>query len=82
MRSGGARRTPTHPDGSIWRQEGVAFHAPMDGLEREALARLLSGQPLGEICEVFSHLEPGAAGAEAGSLLARWVEDGLIGDLA
>jgi hypothetical protein len=54
----------------------------MDGLEREALARLLSGQPLGEICEVFSHLEPGAAGAEAGSLLARWVEDGLIGDLA
>jgi len=65
----------------IWRQEGVVFHAPMDGLEREAVARLRSGQRLGEICEAFSHLEPTAAGAEAGALLARWVEDGLIGAL-
>ena len=57
------------------------YHAPMDALEREALARLLSGQCFGEICEAFTHLDPEAAAAEAGSLLVRWVEDGLIGEL-
>ena len=57
------------------------YHAPMDALEREALARLRSGECFGEICEALTHLEPEAAAAEAGSLLVRWVEDGLIADL-
>ena len=65
----------------IWRQDGVVFHTAMDRLESEALARLQSGQRLGEICEAFSHLEPDAAAAEAGALLARWVEDGVIAEL-
>jgi hypothetical protein len=62
----------------IWRQNGTVYHAAMDALEREALARLRSGECFGEICEALTHLEPEAAAAEAGALLARWVEDGLI----
>jgi hypothetical protein len=53
----------------------------MDALEREALARLQAGERFGEICQAVSHLEPEMAAAEAGSLLARWVEDGLIAEL-
>jgi hypothetical protein len=65
----------------IWRQDGLVYHAPMDALERAALARLVSGQCFGEICEALTHLDPEAAAAEAGSLLVRWVEDGLIAEL-
>ena len=65
----------------VWRQDGLVYHAPMDALEREALARLVSGQCFGEICEALTHLDPEAAAAEAGSVLVRWVEDGLIADL-
>jgi len=66
----------------IWRQDGVVYHAAMDVLEREALARLRAGQSFGQICEALADLEAETAAAEAGSLLARWVEDGLIAGLA
>lgn len=65
----------------IWRQDGAVYHAAIDALEREALARLRSGERFGEICEALTHLDPETAATEAGSLLARWVEDGLIADL-
>jgi hypothetical protein len=65
----------------IWRQEATVYHTAMDALEREALARLQAGERFGEICQAVSHLEPEMAAAEAGSLLARWVEDGLIAGL-
>jgi hypothetical protein len=65
----------------VWRQDGAVYHAAMDGLEREALARLQAGERFGEICEALAHLDPEAAATEAGSLLARWLEDGLIADL-
>jgi hypothetical protein len=65
----------------VWRQDGMVYHTAMDALEGEALARLRSGACFGEICEVLGHLDPEAAATEAGSVLVRWVEDGLIADL-
>ena len=65
----------------VWRQDGAVYHAAMDALEREALTRLQSGECFGKICEALSHLDAETAAAEAGSLLARWVEDGLIAGL-
>ncbi len=76
---GDAQPSPTSL--RIWRQDGVVYHAAMDLLEREALARLRSGDPFAAICEALTHLEADTAAAEAGSLLARWVEDGLIARL-
>ena len=66
----------------IWRQDGMVYHADMDVLEREALARLRAGQSFGQICEALTDLEAEKAAAEAASLLARWIEDGLIARLA
>jgi len=62
----------------VWREEGAVYHCAMDPLEREALAGLLSGASFGDICGALGHLEPDAAAAEAGSILARWLDDGLI----
>jgi hypothetical protein len=65
----------------VWRQDGCVYHAAMDRLEGAALAGLQAGQSFGEICEALGDLEPDTAAAEAGSLLARWLEDGLIAGL-
>jgi hypothetical protein len=54
------------------------YHCAIDPLEREALAGLQSGASFGAICEALGHLDPDAAAAEAGSILARWLDDGLI----
>ena len=62
----------------VWREEGAVYHCAMDPLEREALASLRSGASFGGICEALAHLDPDAAAAEAGSILARWLDDGLI----
>jgi hypothetical protein len=65
----------------IWRQDGVVYHAAMDAVEREALALLRTGERFAGICEALGHLDDATAAAEAGALLARWVEDGLIARL-
>jgi len=62
----------------VWREAGAVYHCAMDPLEREALAGLRSGASFGDICDALAHLEPDAAAAEAGSILARWLADGLI----
>jgi hypothetical protein len=62
----------------VWREDGNVYHCAMDPLDRGALARLRSGATFGDICEALGHLEPDAAAAEAGSILARWLDDGLI----
>ena len=62
----------------VWRDAGAVYHCAMDPLERGALAGLRSGASFGEICETLAHLDPGVAAAEAGSILARWLDDGLI----
>jgi hypothetical protein len=74
----GGDLTPEPTRLRIWRRNNRVYHAAMDRVERDALARLLAEQSFGEICEVLGDLEPEAAAAEAGALLARWLEDGLI----
>jgi hypothetical protein len=63
----------------VWRQEFAVFHAAIDGLEVDALAVLTAGGTFAEICEaVAAHASPEAAAEQAGALLARWIDDGLM----
>jgi len=54
------------------------FHAAMDACAAEALRRLTAGAPFVVVCEAFADRPPGEAAEEVTSLLARWVEDGII----
>jgi hypothetical protein len=62
----------------VWRQDYVVYHCAVDAPEGEALRRLVAGEPFGDICDAFADLDGDDAGAAAGALLLRWVEDGLI----
>jgi hypothetical protein len=62
----------------VWRQDQLVSHCAVDASEHEALRRLLAGEPFGVICEAFADLDGEEAGAAAGALLLRWIEDGLI----
>lgn len=63
----------------VWRQDFAVHHAAIDALEQAGWAVLVAGGSFGEICEaVAAHATPDAAASEAGSLLLRWVEDGLV----
>ena len=63
----------------VWRGAGYAvFHAAMDACAAEALRRLTAGAPFVVVCEAFADRPPGEAAEEVTSLLARWVEDGII----
>jgi hypothetical protein len=67
----------------VWRQDFKVFHAPLDPLEGAALDALCAGEPFGAICEaVAEHATPEEAPAQAGALLRRWLEDGLIAAIA
>jgi hypothetical protein len=75
----GCRPEPSPTTLRVWRQDHRVFHAPVDAFEAAALARLLAGAPFGDVCDVFETLPPEEAAARAGGLLARWVEDGILG---
>ena len=63
----------------VWRGKDFhVFHAPMDARESAAMSRLLAGASFAEICQVFEDLEEQQAAQEAGALLLRWLEDGII----
>jgi len=63
----------------VWRQDFAVFHTAIDALEVDAFAVLTTGGTFAEICEaVAEHAGPEAAAEQAGALLARWVDDGLI----
>jgi hypothetical protein len=67
----------------VWRQDFSVFHAAMDPIEGDALRALVAGASFADVCEaVAAHVASDEAPAEAGSLLARWIEDGLIAALA
>jgi hypothetical protein len=63
----------------VWREGFKVFHAAIDGAEEAALARLAGGATFAAVCELFAQtasLEDAAL--EAGALLARWLEDGIL----
>ena len=67
----------------VWRQDFVVFHAAMDPIEVDALAAVRAGASFGDVCDVVvEKVAPETAPAEAGGLLARWIEDGLVARVA
>jgi len=56
----------------IWREDFVVSQCVMDAGEMEALERLAAGEPFAAVCEAFA--DP----VDAGALLLRWIEDGII----
>ena len=63
----------------VWREGFTVFHAPIDAAEEAALARLAGGATFAEVCELFAQSTSfEEAAREAGALLARWLEDGLL----
>ena len=63
----------------VWRQDFVVFHTAMDAIEAAAFEALRTGRAFADVCEaVAAHVPPETAAAEAGALLARWIEDGLL----
>ena len=63
----------------VWRQGDAVFQAPLDGVERLALAHVQAGADFGALCTGLATLMPPeeAAGA-AGALVLRWIEDELL----
>ena len=78
----GCRPEPSPTMLRVWRHDHRVFHAPVDAFEAAALSRLLAGEPFADVCEVFASLAPEEAASRAGALLARWVEDGILGGVA
>jgi len=63
----------------VWRHDFTVFHTAIDPLERAAFAAVRDGRTFEEVCAIVAeHVEPDTAPAEAGALLARWIEDGLV----
>jgi hypothetical protein len=67
----------------VWRQDFVVFHVALDETEAAAFEALAAGASFGVVCEVVAeHVSAETAATEAGGLLARWVDDGLIASFA
>jgi len=65
----------------VWRRPDFQVtHAPMDNFEAAAISLLLRGCSFAEICQVFDQLDQRQAAHQAGALLLRWLEDGIIAD--
>ena len=63
----------------VWRKGFSPHFRIVDAAERKALAAVAAGQQFGELCAAFvGKLGPEQAMAQAGTLLGRWVQDGLI----
>jgi len=56
----------------VWRQGFAVYQTAMEADEERALAGLVTGRTFAAVCEAFD------APADAGALLLRWIEDGII----
>jgi hypothetical protein len=66
----------------VWREGWSVSHAAMGDLERRLFPLLERGEPFARLCAMGEGgLEPEAAAREVGSLLLRWLEDGLLARL-
>jgi len=67
----------------VWRtNDWRILHAPMDERESTALQKMTAGEPFAAICETFADLPETQAVQEATAVLARWIEDGIVGRVA
>ncbi len=63
----------------VWRDGFAVYHAKMDAPEQVALAGVRASEPFAVICAAFESLVPAVEAASAmGSLLLRWIEDGIL----
>jgi hypothetical protein len=62
----------------VWRDGFAVYHSRVEEREEAALERLRAGETFGGICEAFADLPADEAAARAGTILASWVQDGLV----
>jgi hypothetical protein len=63
----------------VWREGWSVSHAAMGDLERRVFPLLERGEPFAQLCAAGDGgLAPGTAARAVGSLLMRWLEDGLL----
>jgi hypothetical protein len=67
----------------VWREGWSVSHAAMGELERRIFPLLQRGEPFACLCAAAEGgLEAEPAAREVGSLLMRWLEDGLLAPLS
>jgi hypothetical protein len=63
----------------VWRAGFSVYHARMDATEQAALAGVRAGESFAMICGTLASLVPTEEAAPVmGSLLLRWIEDGIL----
>lgn len=63
----------------VWRKDFVVYQAGMDAVEQAALTALQAGEPFAAVCEAIELLvTTDDVSTTVGSLLLRWIEDGVI----
>ena len=64
----------------VWRQDFAVYQARMDTIEQAALAAMQSGESFASVCaNVETLVDAGEdVSAVVGSLLLRWIEDGIL----
>ncbi|HJY85004.1 MAG TPA: DNA-binding domain-containing protein [Candidatus Binatia bacterium] len=66
----------------VWRDGFAVYHAKMDATEQVALARVRAGESFAVICAALeSVVAVEEAASVMGSLLLRWIEDGILARL-
>lgn len=72
-------RHPTETVIRVWRQDFTVYQASMDTIEQLALDRVRARESFATICATLESLLPAEEAARAvGSLLLRWIEDGIL----
>jgi hypothetical protein len=71
---------PARTELRVWRSGFAVYQARMDARESRALASVAAGKPFAATCAVLVRLVGNAeeAAREAGRLVLRWVEDGIL----
>lgn len=66
----------------IWRHELLVYQAPMQTTQKIALAAVRAGESFAGVCAALEAVLPAEEAPQVmGSLLLRWIEDGLLAKL-
>jgi hypothetical protein len=63
----------------VWRRDFLVYHTAMDPIEQAALTAVGAGDPFASVCATLAaSLSEEEAASAIGSLLLRWIEDGIL----